>query len=460
MVRIIVVDDDPTACKVLRRMLRPTYQVETFADGATALAHFMEAGAEIILTDLRMPEMDGFELLGRAKAVDPEVIVFIITGFSTVDSAVTAIKKGAHDYIPKPFEPDDVLLRIERALKERRLEEGMRLCQQERRRATEQYDLVTNHPAMHAMLAMTKKVARTDSTVLIQGETGVGKELVARLIHRWSPRREHAFVPINCSALSEGIIESELFGHEKGAFTGAGEQRVGFFELAHRGTILLDEIGTTDHRFQVKLLRVLQDRSIYRVGSPKARRIDVRVVAATNQDLEDDVREGRFRSDLYYRLSVVTIRIPPLRERRGDIPLLAEHFIRKYRQINPCVSGVSPAGLRLLMEYDYPGNVRELENIIERAMILESSDLLQPASLLLDTGRPHLLGSERTDGGRGEPKGAPLTLEQAERRCIQQALALTGGKKVEAARMLGINKTTLWRKMKRYGMFGEPEAAE
>ncbi len=448
MARVIVVDDDPTACKVLVRMLSPTYRVATFSNGSEALDYFIRKGADIILTDLRMPRMDGFELLAKVKAMAPEVIVFIITGFSTVDSAVTAIKKGAHDYIPKPFDPDDVLIRLKRALKEKRLEEGIRVCQQERRRATEKYDIITSHPKMLEMLHMARKVARTDSTVLIQGETGVGKELVARMIHRWSPRRDYAFVPINCSALSEGILESELFGHEKGAFTGAGERRMGFFELAHKGTILLDEIGTTDHRFQVKLLRVLQDRMIYRVGSPMAKRIDVRVIASTNQDLESEAKMNRFRSDLYYRLSVVTVRIPPLRERKEDIPLLASHFVRKYRHINQNVESVSPEGLLALLDYDYPGNVRELENIIERAMILENTDQLRPASLLMDhepTAAP--------DGSESPAQGeSALHLKWAEKECIQKALLLSGGKKIEAARLLGINKTTLWRKMKKYGI--------
>jgi len=384
MVRVIVVDDDPTARKVLTRMLSPEYKVTTFSNGADAFSYFNTKGTDIILTDMKMPKMDGLELLTKVKKISPETIVFMITGFSTVNSAVASIKNGAYDYIPKPFAPNDVLIRIKRALKEKTLEEDACLYQQERRLAIDKYDFVSKHPNMLKIIDMIKKVAHTDSTVLIQGETGVGKELIARMIHKWSPRREHAFIPINCSALSAGIMESELFGHEKGAFTGAVDKRMGFFELADKGTILLDEIGTTDQQFQVKLLRVLQDKFIYRVGSPTAKHIDARIIASTNQDLKKEAMTDLFRSDLYYRLSVVTINIPPLRERGDDITLLANFFVKKHKHINPHVEAISSAGLMALMNYDYPGNVRELENIIERAMILESTRQLTPASLLMN----------------------------------------------------------------------------
>jgi DNA-binding NtrC family response regulator len=452
MTRVIVVDDNSTARKVLTRMLTPEYQVAAFANGAEAFSHFMNNGAEIILTDLKMPKMDGLELLARVKAVDPEVIVIMITGFSTVDSAVTAIKKGACDYIAKPFEPDDVLIRIKRALKEKSLEQGARVSLQERKLTNDRYDIITSHPKMLEILNMVQKVARTDSSVLIQGETGVGKELFARMIHQWSPRREHAFVPVNCSALSEGIMESELFGHEKGAFTGAMDKRIGFFELADKGTTLLDEIGTADHKFQVTLLRVLQDKFIYRVGSPIAKRVDVRVIAATNQDLEQEAQKKIFRNDLYFRLSVVTITIPPLRERKEDLALLAKHFIKKHNHVNPTVENVSPEGMIALGNYDYPGNVRELENIIERAMILENSSHLTPASLLIKGGQksaePFFYPHKQDFLNSGEQ----FSLKWAEKDYILKVLKLCKGKKIEAARLLGINKTTLWRKIKKYGI--------
>jgi DNA-binding NtrC family response regulator len=434
------------ACKVLSRMLRSEYEVTAFDDSETALQHFMAKGADIIMTDLKMPKMDGIELLNKARKIEQGVIVFVVTGFSSVNSAVEAMRQGAYDYIPKPFEPDDVLIRVRRALKERALEHRCHSFEQERTLRNDQYRIITSHPKMLEVLEIAKKVARTDSTILVQGETGVGKELFVRMIHHWSPRNQFSFVPVNCSALADGIMESELFGHEKGAFTGATSRRIGFFEMANHGTILLDEIGTTDNRFQVKLLRVLQDRIIYRVGSPSAIELDVRVIASTNQDLEQEARDNLFRSDLYYRLSVVTITIPPLRERREDVPLLAEHFLAKYRHINPKVETVAPEAIQILKCYDYPGNVRELENIIERAMILETDRILTAASLLIR-------GTNNDDqNGMANASTEPLNIRSAEKEHILQVLELCNGKKMEAARMLGINKTTLWRKMKNYGI--------
>ncbi len=448
MIRIIVVDDDPLACKILQRMLRPQFEVSAFTDSEAAFNCFAQQGAEVILTDLKMPKLNGFELLARAKAIKPEVIVFMITGHSTIESAVTAVKKGAYDYIAKPFDPDDVLHRLNRALKEKSLEEQVFAYQQERQLASDSYTPLTNHPRMLQVLELAKKVARTESTVLIQGETGVGKELVARMVHQWSPRSDNAFVPVNCSALAEGVLESELFGHEKGAFTGAANRRIGYFELANRGTILLDEIGTTENNFQVKLLRVLQDQIIYRVGSTSTIPIDARIIAATNQDLEVEAREGLFRSDLYYRLSVVTIRVPPLRERMEDIPLLVQHFIKKYRHINPHIEQISGAGLRHISAYHYPGNVRELENVIERAMILETRDALTPDSLLLGKAQ----ATEDEHPVAPVTSSAEFCIEEVEKEHILRVLEKCNGRKLQAAKILGVNKTTLWRKMKRYGM--------
>lgn len=440
--RILVVDDDPTACKILTRMLRSEYRVSAFNDSEAALRHFIDHGAEIIMTDLKLPKMDGIALLTKAKQIEPNVIVFVVTGFSSVNSAVEAMRQGAYDYIPKPFDPDDVLIRIERSLKEKKLEEKCTSFEQERELRNNQYRIITDHPKMHELLELAEKVAHTDSTILVQGETGVGKELIVRMIHQWSRRKEFPFVPVNCSALAEGIMESELFGHEKGAFTGATSRRIGFFEMANHGTILLDEIGTTDNRFQVKLLRVLQDRIIYRVGSPSAIGVDVRIIASTNQDLEQEADEGLFRNDLYYRLSVVTLTIPPLRERMEDIPLLAAHFLNKYHHINPKINSIAAESLQILMGYSYPGNVRELENIIERAMILETGTSLTPNSLLIRGNTAPL----------GETTAPPFSIQSAEKEHILQVLEICGGKKMETARILGINKTTLWRKMKKYGL--------
>lgn len=446
MIRVIVAEDDPLAASIFRRMLGPEFQVTSFSNGAEALLYFTAHGADIILTDLRMPRMGGLELLAKVKQINSDTIVFIITGYSLLEDAVKAIKQGAYDYIAKPFDPDDVLTRINRALRERTLEEKLQVYEREREIGAAGRLPVTGDPALLQLLELARKVARTDSTVLIQGETGTGKELVARMLHNWSPRREHPFVPVNCAALSEGVLESELFGHEKGAFTGAVARRAGYFELAHRGTILLDEIGATTPRFQVKLLRVLQDRLVHRVGSSTPIPVDSRVIACTNQNLEKEARDERFRSDLYYRLSVVTLKVPPLRERKGDISLLADHFITRYRGINPRVLGITPEAVDRLRAYHFPGNVRELENIIERAMILETSDRLTPASLLI-SGRDECTGAAAI---REEPDA--FSIDAAERDHIVRILAQCSGRKLEAARLLGINKTTLWRKMKRFGM--------
>jgi len=444
--KILVVDDDPMARRILQRMLEPGYLVTSFENGEEALRHFLQHGADLVLTDLKMPRMDGMELLGRIRQVRPETLVFMITGHSSIDNAVAAIKQGAYDYIAKPFDPDDVLLRLERALRVRKLESRVRTLELENELCRPEAAILSAHPKMLSVLEMARKVARTQSNVLILGETGVGKELVARLIHRSSPRRDKPFVPINCGALTESLLESELFGHEKGAFTGAANRRIGYLELADGGTVLLDEIGTTDNAFQVKLLRVLQDRILYRVGSTGAIPVDLRVIASTNQDLEQEAREESFRSDLYYRLSVMSLRIPPLRERIEDVPLLARHFVAKHQAINPQVETIASAGMAHLLAYDYPGNVRELENIIERAMILSTGRTLEPEHLLLS-------GCAAQNGSAPE-EGAPPALEEAEKEHILSILRQCGGRKTEAARLLGINKTTLWRKLKRYA----PEA--
>ena len=443
MIRVLVADDDPLACKILKRLLGPDYQVDAYSNGEEALVHYQSRGADLLLTDLKMPRMGGLELLSAVKAIDPAALVFVITGHSSFESAVAAVKKGAYDYIAKPFDPDDVLLRINRALKERHLEETVSRYRQERTLEQENCHPLTTNPRMLQMLDLARRAARTDSSILIQGETGVGKELVARSIHKWSPRREFSFIPVNCGAIAEGVLESELFGHEKGAFTGAVARRIGYFEMASKGTLFLDEIGTTGSNFQVKLLRVLQDHIVCRVGGSNPVMIDSRIIAATNRQLEDDVRKDSFRRDLYYRLSVVTLQIPPLRERTEDIPMLADHFVKSFRSINPAVSSISVDGMRLLQRYDFLGNVRELQNIIERAMILANGAELGPQNLLFGTAPDTELEDE------------PLRIDKAEREHILRVLGNCNGRKQEAARILGINKTTLWRKMKRYGLEDE-----
>ncbi|SEA46398.1 two component, sigma54 specific, transcriptional regulator, Fis family [Desulfuromusa kysingii] len=448
--KIIIVEDDAMTRRILVRMLSPLYNVSDFGNGEDAYRHFLDQGAQLVLTDMKMPKMDGMELLTRVKEASPDTVVIMITGFSSIDSAVTAIKHGAHDYIAKPFEPADVAHRLQRALREKRLEQKVEALNQERAIDSGRYHFVTANAEMLNVLELAKRVARTDSTVLIQGETGVGKELVARLIHQWSPRNEFPFVPVNCSALADGVVESELFGHEKGAFTGAVGHRIGYFEMADQGTLLLDEIGTANSNFQVKLLRALQDRSIYRVGSATAINVNVRVIASTNQNLRQEAEADLFRSDLYYRLSVMTLHIPPLRERKDDIPLLVEYFLSKYRHINPRVVDIDAAGLTALNAYNFPGNVRELENIIERAMILERGRTLSSESLFIDSR--HVSPPEEPTATM--PPGENLPIREAEKQHILKVLEKCNGKKLLAAEMLGINKTTLWRKMKKYGLDG------
>ncbi len=447
MKHILVADDDPTTRKILLRMLRSQYEATACGDGREALTFFMEKGADILITDLKMPHMNGLELLEKVRTINPEVIVFVITGYAAVDTAVRALKMGAHDYLAKPFNPDDVLAKLSRAIREQNLEKQCSSYRQKEKHALGKHRIITGNTQMQRTLQLAKKAARSDSTLLIQGETGVGKEVLVRRIHHWSNRKDNLLVPVNCSALAEGIMESELFGHEKGAFTGADRQRTGYFEMADQGTIFLDEIGSTDARFQVTLLRVLQEQVIHRVGCPKAIKINVRVIAASNQNLEAEMKNGLFRRDLYYRLSVVTITIPPLRERMDDVPILADHFLKKYQHINPQVTTIAPESYDRLTAYNYPGNIRELENIIERAMILESTEKLCPESLFIH----HTTAELKNE--KAEADSAPIgNMKEVERQHILQVLAACDGKKIAAARKLGINKTTLWRKMKRYGI--------
>lgn len=449
MARVIVVDDDPLAQRVLARILAPAHEVRAFGDPAEALQELAARGADVLLTDLRMPGMDGLEVLARARELDPELLVFVVTGHSSIPSAVAAIRQGAHDYLPKPFEPDDVALRVERAIEARRLRARLRLHEDATAPDRDGAVFLSPHPRMRALLELARKVARADSTVLVQGETGVGKEMIARLVHAWSPRRAGPFVAVNCGALAETVLESELFGHERGAFTGAHTRRSGYFEAAEGGTLLLDEIGATTAAFQVRLLRVLQERTVNRVGGTAPVPVDVRVIAATNEDLAEAVREDAFRKDLYFRLGVVTLVVPPLRERPEDVPALAEHFVRKYRHVNPGVRGIAPDGLARLVAYDYPGNVRELENVIERGMILEDGPLLSPAALLVGLGPLAANGAPPASAA-----ARPLGMEEVERDHIRTVLERCGGRRREAARLLGIDKSTLWRKMKRYGLSG------
>ncbi|RKY96660.1 MAG: hypothetical protein DRQ06_00870 [Candidatus Hydrothermota bacterium] len=446
--RILIVDDEASVGQFLSIMLeREGYKVEAVLSGKEALEKIAENPPQVVLADLRMPEMDGIELLTRIKEEDPRIAVVIMTAYGSLESAVEAMRKGAFDYVMKPFQIEEIKLVIKRAIEERKLrEENLEL-----KRRVKQYELkeiVGKNEKFQRVLELAKKVAPTDSTVLIRGESGTGKELIAKAIHNMSPRANNPFIAINMAALPEELLESELFGYTKGAFTGATKNKEGLFKAAEGGTILLDEISEASPRIQVKILRALQEKEITPVGSTKTIKVDVRIIASTNADLEKMVAEGRFREDLYYRLNVVYIHLPPLRERKDDIPLLTNHFLKKYTSLyNLPPKKISDETMKILLEYSWPGNVRELENAIERAVILSEGDVIKPADL------PEKIRDRFSVGGVSDQVSlSGLTLEELERRYILQVLDETGWNKNRAAQILGIDPSTLYRKLQRYGL--------
>ncbi len=441
--QILVVDDEEVMCTSLAAWLREDgYAVDTAYSGQEALAHAAAKDYAIYFVDLKMPGgIDGIETMMGIRRLHPNASVIIITAFATVDTAVAAMKEGAQEYIVKPCNPEEISLLVNRIIKVKNLERENVIL---RRRLSRQYrfrDIITKNPKMGAVLDLARDVASLRSTVLIRGESGTGKELVARAIHNCGQRAGGPFIPVSCAALAETLLESELFGHEKGSFTGAAGQAKGKFELADGGTIFLDEIGDISPKLQVDLLRVLQDSSFYRVGGSEEVRVDARVVAATNRNLEEDVAAGRFREDLFYRLNVIEIRIPPLRERREDIPLLAAHFLEKLSpEVGKHVTDVSEGGMKLLMDHDWPGNVRELENAMERAIVTSRSGVLAEEDF----------GFLASAGRRGWSVPPNMSLEQLEAVAIKAALARTSGNVKEAAAQLGIDRSTLYEKIKRY----------
>ncbi len=446
--RILVVDDEPAQRELVAGFLQKQgCEVALAGDGHEALARFKAEPFDLVLTDQRMPGLSGLELLAALRRVTPEVAVIVMTAYGTIETAVAAIKAGAADYLPKPLNLDELLHRI-RAVRERErlLAENreLRLALSERHRVE---GIIGESGRMQEVLSLVHRVAGSDATVLIQGESGTGKELIAKAIHYASPRASGPLVKVNCAALPESLLESELFGHEKGAFTGALASRQGRFELAHGGTLFLDEIGDLPLHLQVKLLRVLQEREFERVGSSRPITADVRLIAATHRDLAAGVKAGQFRDDLYYRLNVVTIVIPPLRERREDIPPLIDHFVRKFAEANrKPIAGMTPAARELLLRYDYPGNVRELENLIERAVVLTRDDVIGPADL------PVTLQDVTTE--LAEPARLTAAVEALERRLIRKALDESDGVQTRAAETLGISERVLRYKLKKYGLAG------
>jgi two-component system, NtrC family, response regulator len=459
METILVVDDEKNYLLVLSAVLEEEgYEVLTALSGPEAIEIQKASDIDLVLTDMKMPAMDGIDLLERIKAYDPDLPVIMMTAHGTVDKAVEAMQKGAYTYILKPFDNDRLILYVKKAMALFQVvKENRRL----RSVVESQYrfgNIIGKSKAIRDVFDTIQKVAPSNASVLIEGESGTGKELVAKAIHFNSPRRELPFVAVNCSALAEGLLESELFGHEKGAFTGAISSKKGRFELAHGGTLFLDEIGELSANLQVKLLRVLQEKVFERVGGVRPITVDIRVIAATNKNLKDEMRAGRFREDLYYRLDVVHIVIPPLRERGEDIRLLVDHFIAKYageRKLSAPVKGVTQDVDRLFYEYSWPGNVRELENVIERAMILCPTDIISDRDLPKGF-RSSLDNALHLDG---IPAGAKLydTLEMVEKVMIQRALRLADNVQAHAADLLGIGKSGLNQKIKKYNLEVRPK---
>jgi two-component system response regulator HydG len=452
--KILVVDDDAGHLLTVKTIVKSWgHHVVTADDGSTAVARAKNEPVDLIVMDVRMVEMNGLEALKKIKAYNPAIPIIIITAYSSVDTAVEALKSGAYDYLTKPLDFDLLKLTIERAREHAGLKHENRQLKAKLAEGLSRDNIIGKSPSMQRLLETMAMVAPSDATVLITGDSGTGKELIARSIHMSSPRSHADLVIVNCAAISETLLESELFGHEKGAFTGADRQRSGRFKQADGGTIFLDEIGETSPAMQAKLLRVIQEREIQPVGSSRVEKVDVRIVAATNRDLSEEVEKGNFREDLFYRINVVTLQIPPLRKRMEDIPLLADAFVRRYAEKNrKVVKGFTPLAMNYLLNHDWPGNVRELENAVERAVILMTGDHITENQLPINiTGKD--LSSDTAMLGEGVQNiPADQPLEEIEKRAIIATLKSTGGNKSETARRLGINRKTLHNKLKRYGL--------
>ncbi|GAB4256343.1 MULTISPECIES: sigma-54-dependent transcriptional regulator [Deferrisoma] len=440
--RALIVDDERSIREGLAKTLRRMgHEAEVCNDGASALDCFRQGDFDLVFLDLKMPGLDGMEVLARMRDLDPEVIVVIITGYPSIDNVLKAFRLGAYDYLPKPFSPQEVRITTARAEERRRLRFENEQLRRQLQARTDRY-VIGASPRMREVNALIEKVAATDTSVLITGESGTGKEVVARMIYELSARKDREFVAVDCSALAGPLLESELFGHVKGAFTGAHAPKRGLLELANGGTFFLDEVGNLGPETQAKLLRVLQEREVKPVGGVTARKVDVRIIAATNADLEAEVAAGRFRQDLYYRLAVFPIHLPPLRERMEDLPELVRHFVAKHApKVHKRFREISPGFLSVLSSYNFPGNIRELENIVQRAVLLEESDVLRPSSL------PAYLLKNQPNHRKRFP-----TLEELERDHIALVLRACDGQKTRAAEILGIDRKTLYRKVKQYGL--------
>ncbi|MEZ4249543.1 MAG: sigma-54 dependent transcriptional regulator [Polyangiales bacterium] len=454
--RVLIVDDEANARSALAELLEDEgYVTATASDGVEALEKLETFLPEVVLTDLKMPRMDGLALLEEGKKRRPSLAFVVMTAFGSIDTAVEAIKRGAENYLTKPLDVNSVAAIVARALEKARLSAEAALLRAQVDKRLSFGGILGDHPTMQRVLKIVGQVAPTRATVLITGESGTGKELVAAALHHNSARSKAPFVRLNCASLAETLLESELFGHERGSFTGAEKRRAGRFEQAHGGTLFLDEVSEIPMATQVKLLRFLQERELERVGGNETIRVDVRVVAASNRDLRQMVADGTFREDLYYRLNVVQIEMPPLRARRSDIPTLAHHFLRKYREENKRpIEGFTDVALRALVAYPWPGNVRELENAVERAVVLCEGHQID-AELLPSTTGPAMTRPPENNGGGLDLLIPGITMGEVERIVIERTLESVGGSTAQAAEVLGISRRTIQYRLKEWR--GSPE---
>jgi Nif-specific regulatory protein len=459
MSTILIADDKSSMRKVLRQTLEgDQYSIVEAEDGEKALEMIKAKHIDLIITDIKMPKLDGMALLKMIRELDNEIMVIVMTAYGTIETAVEAMKLGAYDYITKPFSTEQVKLTVDKAIERQKLLYENKYL---REKLNDQYNykrIVGNSGAMQPVYELIEKVAPTDTAVLIRGESGTGKELVAHAIHFNSRRKDKPFIKVNCAVLAEGVLESELFGHEKGSFTGAAGKRIGRFELAHGGSIFLDEIGDINPATQVKLLRVLQEKEFERVGGTEVIRSDVRIITATNKNLEEAIKKGQFREDLFFRLNVVPIVVPPLRERREDVERLAQHFLHRYNQeANKKIVKIDKKALELMARYHWPGNVRELENAVQRAVVLADSDTVYPSNLPLD-----IQTFQKDEYLHHLKEDSSLTdkVENYEKELILKAMEKANHVQTKAAKLLDVNRTALIYKLKKYGLLNENEEVE
>jgi len=444
-IKMLFVDDDPVTCKVMQRQCESAgLNMRVFQSPTECLEEFTKSGADVVVTDLRMPEMNGFDLLTKLREVDQEAVILVMTGHSSVENAVEAMKRGAADFIKKPFDFDEFKLTVQRSIQSQALKKENKLLKKRLRRSGNRFGMIGDSPVMRSLFNSIEKVSEVSCNVIITGQSGVGKELVAHALHDYSSRKDSPFVVIDCGALTETLLESELFGHEKGAFTGANQRKQGLMEQASGGTLFFDEVCNISDAMQMKLMRAIEDQHVTRVGGTQSTPIDIRIVAATNRDLGALVEEGLFRHDFYHRLNVVNLCLPPLDERREDIPAFVEYFVDEFaNRYSRQVTGFDSASMRRLCDAPWSGNVRELRNIVERCVILADNPILSWSNEVVDTDNDKAFNEELFSGVNF------VTLDELEQAYISHVLNHSKGKKNRAAQILGIDKTTLWRKLKR-----------